>query len=135
MTNTAHISAFLRFATVGGSFSLGYATTVAGLIRFADAPPLVTSIAVYLVCIPLAFLAQKKFAFRSDQTGRSAVFIYVATQLTSLVVVSNITSRFVAKNFFFDTGLFLLTAGSAAVASYMICRFIIFKQSGDSGAQ
>jgi putative flippase GtrA len=135
MTNTAHTGAFLRFAIVGGSFSLGYAIIVAGLIRFADAPPLITSITVYLICIPLAFLAQKKFAFRSDQMGWLAVFIYAATQVASLAVVSTITSSFVTKNFFFDTGLFSVTAGSAAVASYLICRFIIFKQSEGSDAQ
>lgn len=135
MTDTAHIGAFLRFATVGGSFSLGYAIVVAGLIRFADAPPLITSIFVYLICIPLAFLAQKKFAFRSDQTRRFAVLTYAATQVASLAIVSTITSRFVTRNFFFDTGLFLVTAGSAAVASYLICRFIIFNQSEGSDAQ
>jgi len=135
MTKTMHIGAFLRFAIVGGSFSLGYAIVVAGLIRLADAPPLITSIIVYLICIPLAFRAQKKFAFRSDQTGRFAVVIYAAAQVASLAVVSTITSRFVTKNFFFDTGLFLATAGGAAVASYLICRFIIFKHSAGSNAQ
>jgi putative flippase GtrA len=135
MTNKAHIGAFLRFAIVGGSFSLGYALVVAGLIRFADAPPLITSIVVYLICIPLAFFAQKKFAFRSNQSGRSAMFIYTATQIASLVFVSSVTSRFVTKDFLFDTCLFLVTAASAAVASYLICRFIIFKQSEGSNAQ
>ena len=135
MTKTVHIGAFLRFAVVGGSFSLGYAVLVAGLIRFADAPPLITSITIYLICIPLAFFAQKKFAFRSNQTGRFAMFVYATTQIASLAVVSTITSRFVTKNFLFDTGLFLITAGSAAVASYLICRFIIFNRAEGSNAQ
>lgn len=38
MTKTAHIGAFVRFAIVGGSFSLGYAIVVAALISFAAAP-------------------------------------------------------------------------------------------------
>jgi putative flippase GtrA len=135
MKNTEHIRAFLRFAMVGGSFSLGYAIVTAGLIRFADMPPLPTSVVVYLVCIPLAFYAQKSFAFRADQTGRSAMLIYAGTQIASLAVVSTITSRFVTRNFILDTGLFVVTAGTAAVASYLICRFVIFRTRSESDAQ
>ena len=127
MSNKDHILAFVRFAMVGGSFSLGYAIITAGLIRFAAAPPLPTSIIVYLVCIPLAFYAQKKFAFRAQGAGRNAMLIYAGTQVASLAVVSTITSRFVTRNFLLDTGLFLVTAGTAAVVSYLICRFVIFK--------
>ncbi len=121
------LQTFLRFLIVGGSFSLGYAVVTAALIRFAQAPPLPTSVIVYLICIPLAFWAQKKIAFRADQTGRSAMLIYGATQVASLAIVSTVTSRFVTRNFFFDTALFLVTAGIAAVASYLICRYIIFR--------
>ena len=127
MSMSHQFGAFLRFLLVGGSFSLGYALMTAGLIRFADAPPLLTSVIVYLICIPAAFIAQKKIAFRADQSGKSAMLIYGATQVGSLAVVSTITSRFVTKNFAFDTALFLVTAGTAAVVSYLICRYIIFR--------
>lgn len=135
MRKTTNIGALVRFAIVGGSFSLGYAIVVAALISFAAAPPLITSIIIYLICIPLAFFAQKKFAFRVGQTGRLAMFIYGATQLVSLALVSLITSRFVTMVFILDIGLFLIVAGSAAVASYLICRFLIFRPSAGSDAQ
>lgn len=135
MTNKDHIWAFLRFAMVGGSFSLGYAIVAAGLIRFADTPPLPTSVVVYLFCIPLAFYAQKSVAFRAGQTGRSAMLIYAGIQIASLAAVSTITSSFVTKNFIVDTGLFLVTAGTAAVASYLICRFVIFRTPSGSDAR
>ena len=127
MKLSPQVMSFVRFLAVGGSFSLGYAIVTAGLIRFADAPPLMTSVIVYLLCIPAAFWAQKKIAFRADQTGKSAMLIYGATQVASLAVVSTITSRFVTKNFVFDTVIFLVTAGTAAVISYLICRYIIFR--------
>lgn len=127
---TGHIGAFARFLLVGGSFSLGFAVITSALIRFADAPPLPTSVIVYLLCIPAAFWAQRTFAFRAEQAGGSSMLIYGATQVASLVVISTITSRFVTKVFFLDTALFLVTAGSAAVISYLICRFVIFRQSG-----
>ncbi len=131
MSKPNQLWAFMRFLMVGGSFSLGYAIVTAGLINFVNAPALPTSVVVYLVCIPLAFLAQKKFTFRDDQSGTSALLIYGATQVVSLVVVSAITSRFVTKNFVVDTVLFLVTAGAAAVISYLICRYVIFRpQSG-----
>ena len=127
--------AFVRFLAVWGSFSLGYAIVTSALIRFAGAPPLPTSVVVYLLCIPVAFWAQKKIAFRAEQTGKSAIFIYAGTQVASLAVVSTITSRFVTRMFIVDTALFLVTAGAAAVASYLICRFVIFKQPSGSDAQ
>ena len=135
MNATGQFGAFLRFLIVGGSFSLGYALVTAGLIRFANAPPLITSVLVYLACIPAAFWAQKLLAFRANQTGRSAMLIYGATQVASLAVVSTVTSRFVTRNFVYDTALFLMTAGTAAVVSFLICRYIIFRVPSGSDAQ
>ncbi len=125
--------AFVRFALVGGSFSLGYALITAALIRFAAAPPLPTSVVVYLLCIPTAFWAQRRIAFRADQQARGAIWIYTATQIGSLAVVSAITTRYVTKVFWLDTLLFLVTAGAAAVASFLICRYIIFRTQAPDG--
>lgn len=122
-----HAGAFIRFLAVGGSFSLGFAVITAGLIRVFALPPLPTSIVVYLLCIPLAFLAQKKIAFRASAAGRYALMIYASVQVGSLAVVSTISSRFVTYSFLLDTLLYLVTAGSAAVVSYLICRFVIFR--------
>ncbi|PJI86058.1 putative flippase GtrA [Yoonia maricola] len=131
MSKLNQLWAFVRFLAVGGSFSLGYALVTAALISFANAPPLPTSVIVYLLCIPAAFLAQRKFAFRGHQSGRAGFLIYGVTQLGSLVMVSTITSRLVTRNFMIDTGLFLVIAGTAAVVSYLICRYVIFRpQSG-----
>lgn len=135
MKISPQVMSFVRFLAVGGSFSLGYAILTAGLIRFADAPPLPTSVIIYLLCIPAAFWAQKKIAFRADQTGKSAILIYASTQVASLAVVSTITSRFVTKVFVIDTMIFLVTAGTAAVISYLICRYIIFRPPSGSDAR
>jgi putative flippase GtrA len=126
------MTAFLRFAFVGGSFSLSYALITAGLIRFAEAPPLPTSVLVYLLCIPAAFWAQRRFAFRADTQAEGAIWIYAATQIGSLSVASAITTRFVRQVFWQDALLFLATAGAAAVASFLICRYIIFRTRGSA---
>ncbi len=127
--NAGHIGAFIRFLLVGGSFSLIYAVTTSAMIRFVDTSPFPTSVVVYLCCIPPAFWAQRRFAFRAEQSGGTAMLKYVATQVASLTLVSVITSRFVTKVFVYDTLLFLMAAGCAAVMSYLICRFIIFRPS------
>lgn len=124
---------FVRFVLVGGSFSLGYAVITAGLIRFAAAPPLPTSVVVYLLCIPAAFWAQRRIAFRADRQAKGALWIYAATQIGSLAVISAITTRFVTRVFWADTLLFVATAGMAAVASFLICRYILFRTQAPDG--
>lgn len=120
-------SAFTRFLLVGGTFSLIYSLTTSALIGFAGTPPFVTSVLVYLMCIPPAFLAQRSFAFRVEKTRPAAFAIYAATQIASLSAVSLVTTRFVTGIFAFDTALFLVTAGCAAVLSYLVGRFVAFR--------
>ncbi len=122
-----HITRFLRFALVGGGFSLGYALVTTGLINFANAPPLATSVIVYIICIPLAFLAQRQFAFRGRQSNGLGALIYAATQIVCLAFVATIASQFVTYVFWIDTLIYLAAAGSAAVASYVICNYLIFR--------
>ncbi|WP_054005367.1 GtrA domain-containing protein [Cypionkella psychrotolerans] len=123
-------SSLLRFLFVGGSFSLIYSFVTAGLIRFAATPAFATSVAVYILCIPLAFLSHKHFAFGAETTHKSAFVLYTLTQIASLSAVSFITTRLVSHRFWLDVGLFLITSASAAVASFVINRFVIFAGQG-----
>ena len=125
--NQSHLATFLRFALVGGGFSLGYALITTTLINFAATPPLPTSVVIYVSCIPLAFIAQRRFAFRDGADNGFGLPIYAGTQVICLAFVSVITSRFVSYVFWIDMLLYLVTAGVAAVASYVICRFVIFR--------
>ncbi len=65
-------------------------------------------------------LGQKKIAFRAEHKGRSAIFVYAATQVASLIVVSTIANRFVTRVFVTDTLIFSITASAAVVVSYMM---------------
>jgi putative flippase GtrA len=118
--------ALIRFAMVGGAFSAIYALVTAGLTTYANSPPFVTAVVVYLVCIPAAFAAQAKFAFRQKPAARGAAVIYAGTQLASLALVVAVTGQFVTGLFWFDTLIYLVSAGAAALASFAICRWIIF---------
>lgn len=117
----------LRFLLVGGSFSLGYALVTAFLIGKMGAPPFATSVLIYALCIPAAYLIQKKFTFGKDRTNRASFLIYVSTQVVGLGLVALVTTRFVTYIYLYDTALFLVTAGIAAVLSYSINRIFAFK--------
>lgn len=120
------LATFLRFLLVGGSFSLGYSVTTAALIRFAGAPPFWTSVLVYVASIPLAYTAQRRFAFRIERPRSTAFASYVATQIGSVSLVSAVTTHFVSHQFFHDTLLLLVTSAVAAVVSFIIGRFVTF---------
>jgi putative flippase GtrA len=127
--------AFVRFVMVGGSFSLIYAATTAGLIRFTATPPFAASILVYLLCIPPAFWAQRHFAFRAEKSGRGRFWIYGTTQIASLTLITSVATHFVTQNFWKDTFIFLVTAAAAAIISFAICRNIIFKNTSTTGTR
>jgi putative flippase GtrA len=129
MTRTFMSGRFIRFAIVGGGFSLGYALLTAFLVGPLSAPPLVTSVTLYALCIPLAYLAQKHFTFGQETAHKGSFAIYALTQVVSLAVVATLTTRFVTQVYWMDTGLFLATAASAAVVSYAINRSFAFKRS------
>jgi putative flippase GtrA len=118
---------FARFVVVGGAFAGGYAVVTALLVGVAGMPAFVTSTVVYALCIPLAYLAQKSFAFRTTQARKAGFLVYGSMQVLCMMLVSWITSRFVSGVVLVDTALFLGTAGLAAVASYAVSRFAVFR--------
>jgi putative flippase GtrA len=126
---TVASSPFLRFLLVGGTFSLIYSVTTAALIR-AGTPPLATSVVVYACCIPLAYLSHKHLAFGVAAARKTAFPLYVLTQVASLTAVSLVTTRFITHRFALDTAILLLTSALAAVGSFLINRFLIFRAQG-----
>lgn len=123
----AEKSRLLRFLLVGGSFSLGYALVTALLVGKLGFPAVLTSVLIYAACIPAAYLVQKKFTFSKDSTHRGSFLIYTLTQVIGLGLVSLVTTRFVSGVYLLDTGLFLITAGIAAVVSFAINRIFAFR--------
>jgi putative flippase GtrA len=122
-----NIKGIFRFIIVGSAFSLIYAVLVVALVQFVHARPFITSIIIYFAIIPLAFFAQKKITFQSDQAGRFAIFVYAATQFFCLFATSLIASLLITNIFILDVGIYIATSGSSASLSYLICRIFIFK--------
>lgn len=116
----------LRFLLVGGAFSLIYSLSTAALISFAHSPPFWTSVIVYALCIPAAFLFQKLFVFEDRSNSLRAFFQYSSVQIATVAIVSYVTTRYVTQSVFWDTFLLLITAGIAAIINYFIFRFVVF---------
>ncbi|MEJ6394205.1 GtrA family protein [Gymnodinialimonas sp. 2305UL16-5] len=124
MKNPARL---LRFLLVGGAFAGGYAIASALLTGPGGFPVYATSVILYALCIPLAFLIQMRVTFGLTQTRAVGFPIYAATQVTSLAVVTAITTRFVSGHFIADTLVFLASAGIAAVLSFAISSKFAFR--------
>lgn len=122
----------LRFLAVGGTVALVYSVVTAALIAWAGAPPVLTGALLWLACIPLAFHAQRRFAFGADRTRRMAFPIYLATQLASLMLVSGVSAVFVTRVFLTDTLIYLAATAAAAVLSFLIARFVTFAPVGST---
>lgn len=120
----------IRFLLVGGAFSLGYSVASALLVGQAGLPALATSVVLYVLCIPAAFLAQQRLTFAGQQARRGGFLIYAGMQVACLAAVASITTRFVTQDFLLDTALFLATAGAAAVLSYVVSDRLAFRPRG-----
>lgn len=117
----------VRFLFVGGGFAVGYAVATALLVDGLGLPAFATSVVLYLFCIPAAFAVQKRVTFRVARTRPSGFAIYAGMQLASLAAVAAVTTRHVTGNFVLDTGLFLVTAGAAAVLSFAVSKLFAFR--------
>jgi len=127
ISGRARTARLIRFLVVGGGFSLGYSIATAVLVGKAGAPPFITSVVLYLICIPAAFAVQKRFTFRLSRAWRYGFLIYAGTQVTCLALVAAVTTRFVTQNVAIDTLLFLGTAGTAAVLSFVVSSVFAFR--------
>lgn len=120
----------VRFLIVGGGFALFYALGMAALVGPLNLPPFATSVVFYLACIPAAFAVQRRFTFGAQEARRGGFLVYAAMQLASLTLVASITTRFVTQVMVIDTGLFLVTAGAAALLSYVVNDRLAFRPRG-----
>jgi putative flippase GtrA len=125
---TQLIGQFMRFALVGALASTAYALIAAALTYAEWVTPMVASVATYSALIPVAYLMQKRFAFRAAGTMPRSFMAYAVTQLGIMAAVSALTTRLVTADVLTNAIVFFGTAGLAALASFLICNFGIFKR-------
>jgi putative flippase GtrA len=116
----------LRFLIVGGSLAALYATLAALATSNLPLPKALSSALVWLLCIPVGFWAHRRFTFTTRQAHRHGLWLYAATQVLGIGIASG-TSFLLARGAFWpDLFVHLLASGLAAIASYLINRWIVF---------
>ena len=116
----------LRFLLVGSTFSAIYSALSAALVQIASVPAFPLSVALYCLMIPPAFLAQRRFTFRS--AGSNGFPIYATVQVCCFAAAALVSTAFLTGIWLLDALLLLATAGSSAVASFLACRYVVFRQ-------
>lgn len=121
---------FIRFILVGGAFAglyVAFATILTGWFGFTH---WVASSFAYLVAIPLAYIAQKRFAFQSRARDSRAFPRYLVLQLISLCMASG-SAYVIAMEANWPTGLvYTASVGVAVVANFLIIKFWVLIEDG-----
>ena len=122
-------SPILRFLVVGGSNTLLYAVLSLLLMWALPFSKEVSSMLAYLVGIPVAFLAYKKFVFRAG-TGisRSEIFRFLFTHSINLVV-SYVMVAVLCGGFGLprETGV-LASCATFAIIGYLLMKLWVFRR-------
>lgn len=74
-----------RFGLAGGLSTLFYGVCVWCLVYLIALPPVVASIMAYLAAIPVSFILQRRFAFRSSGNARAEWPRFLLVQGSNLV--------------------------------------------------
>jgi len=119
----------IRFVIVGATSSLSYSLIFAAILRFTDAPVFVSSIALFCIFIGLTFQAHKHFTFGTQSLKKSAFFSYALLQICCFSMTSGVSANFVSGIYLLDAGLYLATVGFAAILSFLVGKFVIFRPS------
>lgn len=116
----------LRFLIVGACLAALYATLAALATSQLPLPKALSSALAWVACIPLGFQAHRRFTFTTRKAHRHGLWLYAATQVLGIGIASG-TSYLLARGIFWqDIFVHLLASGLAAVASFLINRWIVF---------
>lgn len=115
-----------RFLLVGGGMAVLYAVLAALATSHLPLPKPVSAGLAWILCIPLGFWLQRRFTFADSIPSRHALWLYAATQLLSICTVAGVSYLFARGVFWPDLLVHLFASGLAAVASYLINRWIVF---------
>lgn len=111
---------FSRFVLVGVASAAVYVGIANALVAALAWPAWLASTVAYLICIPPAYLLQRRLAFRSRRAHLAAFPRYCGTQAASLVI-SALASEGLSRIPGLPAGLvFALAAGAAVLFNYAV---------------
>jgi putative flippase GtrA len=116
----------LRFLVVGASLAALYATLAALATSQLPWPKALSSALVWVLCIPIGFLSHRRFTFTTRKAHRHGLWLYAGTQVLGIGIASGVSFLLARGLFWPDLFVHLLASGLAALASYLINRWIVF---------
>ena len=119
----------LRFGIVGGLSALSYSLLQAAITGLTVAPVFASGMILFCLFIPVTFAAHKRVTFRARTLHWQAFRGYALLQLGCFAMVSFVTTRMVTGTYLTDTILYIATVGLAAVISFLVGRFVLFRHS------
>ena len=81
----------VRFGIVGGSSAVAYAISLLVLVDALELGSILSSALAYLIALPVSFLGQKYFTFRSSGPVRRELPAYLALQGVNLFAAMLVT--------------------------------------------
>jgi putative flippase GtrA len=111
---------FSRFSLVGASVACIYVAAASSFRSLMALPEWWASILACLLCIPVAYMAQRRIAFRSNRAHATALPRYVATQALNLVVAAAASGALGRIGYLPPLVVFSLAGAVAVIASYVL---------------
>lgn len=119
----------VRFLIVGGMMALVYAVLAALATAHLPLPKTVSAGGAWLLCIPFAYWAQRRFTFVDSAPHRHAPWLYGATQGLGIATVATVSHFLASGAFWPDLMVHLFGSLLAAILSYLINRVVIFPKA------
>jgi putative flippase GtrA len=127
------IAKLFRFGLAGGLSTLFYGVCAWCFVYLISLPPVVASIIGYLLAIPVSFILQRKFAFRSLGNARAELPRFLLVQATNLVA-STATMHAVVNLFHANPTIgVLITMIVIPLLSFITMHFWVFPIAAGKG--
>ena len=110
----------------GACLAALYATLAALATSQLSWPKALSAALVWVLCIPIGFLSHRRFTFTTRTAHRYGLWLYAATQVLGISIASGVSFLLARGEFWPDLFVHLLASGLAAIASYLINRWIVF---------
>ncbi len=126
--STTTVWQFMRFILVGSAFAALYVTFATILTDWLGFTHWIASGFAYLVAIPLAYIAQKKFAFQSSVKDCQGFPRYLILQFFSLFSASGSAYLVSVIANFPTVFVYIVAASIAVVANFLLIKFWVLAE-------
>ena len=122
-------STLLRFLIVGSAIAAVYSILAALATTYLPLPKSLSSVAVWVICIPLGYWSQRRFTFPGTTPHRHALWLYSAVQVMGIGIAAANSHLLARGSFWPDLMVHLFSAALAAVLSYLVNRLVVFPKA------